>query len=214
MLGLTDPFAVFCGKSISENPDEISVDIESEDSETASQTDSEPGDGPEEGPAPREEGPTAKEDHSASNEERLSTKSDLNLACTVGTATKEDTSANNSILDTTASSEAFPTFIHSLSANESMLNDSNVSELVVSTPVRKLSEMDTGSNAVSEEVVKSPMITPLALPKPQINNQIDASVSMADSRKRCSTDDSAADNTESMVQYSLSSKCQNKLNLR
>ena len=37
MLGITDPFAVFCGKSVEENPDEISLD--ESDSETATQDD-------------------------------------------------------------------------------------------------------------------------------------------------------------------------------
>lgn len=42
MLGLTDPFAVFTGQSVADNPDEINIDIESEGSETTDTQESKP----------------------------------------------------------------------------------------------------------------------------------------------------------------------------
>lgn len=177
MLALTDPFAVFCGKA--QNPDEINIDsTDSDESVVFGDLDS-PAADVVEGPAPREQEADSKDEQIIPDTNKDST--------------------NNSVLDTTSSSEVFPTFMHSVSANESGLNDSILNESVpgesCSVPARQLSTMDTGDDGDTNSSNVSTQVNSLSLPEPLNKDSISAPevTTTAIDRKRCSTEDAAVD---------------------
>ena len=180
MLGLTDPFAVFCGKSSQENPDEIDIDTEDSDESVVFEDQDEETSQQVEGPAPKEQ----------------------------VLHDPEETASHVSSLDTTTSSEVFPTFIHSMSANESMLNDSILSEAAAESAVPGSSQSLSQSHSTSAarqhsvmdtDTVPPPRVSGLSLPAPQntepsVTAAADTSSSPGElSRKRCSTEDAAVE---------------------
>lgn len=145
MLDITDPFAVFCGKTTTENPDEISLDVESA--------------GDEDNDSEGESQLSADENSQESeNAEQSNSKSDDNL---LDTPCADDSHIESSMNKTT--SEEFPTFLHSMTANESVLDESlntesapvgermNSSKTDQPTNRKRISQDDMESQSATED---------------------------------------------------------------
>lgn len=167
MLGITDPFAVFCGKSVERNPDEINLDIDSESEETTTQ------------------------DNSESEETTTQDNSEAEETDTAPDTTLDTTSSDKFPTFIHSLSSADENIF-----NDSNVSESSQIKFS-STPVRMASTPGDNKNVGPDHsIAPSPLVSRMSLPQPKMDSLSESiscesgeSLELAVNRKRSSTSD-------------------------